>query len=751
MKDSIEKLMFIPSYKQIMKRTGLFIIFLIGYLFFGKAEVLPGKTYRINSLATVSKSLSVRNSSLNNKAEVVTWTQTSVNAQRWTVSSASTNYLYLTNAYSDKSLHYSNMRPKPGDRVEQDANDNSSYFQWEFVPVLNTAYPDTYFIRFCMKSGDNDLYLQQMDNVDGTNVTVQLKSTDADSLKQMWRVEEVTPIPNVVTQELRDTMMQGWKDYYYKQAPVGHIIGSGGWWGDAEMFETVLDGYETSGKETYKDMFTELYLNFTYRNKTDWLYNEYNDDIAWMVIVAARASILFDDGRYLNHAKSNFDKMYARALLPSGMLRWKETPANNQGTNSCINGPAEVAACYLAMATGDDTYYEKAKNLYALQRQYLYEPSTGKVFDAGVWDNGTFSIVNHWVSTYNQGTFLGAALMLYNRYSEDMYKNDAHKIVEWTRNDLCDSYGVIKVCGSGNDLQGFKGILMRYLRRYTVDLAQPDQVDWLQRNALHAFNNRNSKRISWTAWWEKSTENFVFSDGYNYQNQPFGSSTAISAAFNALLDKNRIIKDAYSTIEAEHFDYLKGVFVEEYSNEMVLTNIQNNYYTAYNNVNFGNETATTAFFSVYSNSTSGTIEIRLGSPKGQLIGTANIASATPDLWADVTCPIEDVTGFQNIYIVFKGNNFKIDNFQFKKKETGLDELRNQPKINIYPNPVSENLTIESIISGNLGIFNATGMLVYSKEIIQGTTSLNVSNFSSGYYFVKINASNESCFNYFLKK
>jgi hypothetical protein len=106
---------------------------------------------------------------------------------------------------------------------------------------------------------------------------------------------------------------------------------------------------------------------------------------------------------------------------------------------------------------------------------------------------------------------------------------------------MCNAQGIINVCGSGDDLSGFKGILMRYLRRYVVDLAQPDLVDWMQTNVLQAYNNRNSKGILWTAWWEKTSEDFIF-DNYNYIEKPFGSSTAVSAAFNTPVDTDLIIK-----------------------------------------------------------------------------------------------------------------------------------------------------------------------------------------------------------------
>lgn len=740
-----------------MKR--IFIIFFFSFFVFHFssvfAQISSGKTYRIASFYAAGKSLTTTNSSLDAKADVITWTETNVDAQRWTAVASGDNFFYLANAYSGLVMSESSHRPKAGDKIIQDVNDNT-YCKWEFLPVANGAYPNAYFIRFSIQSSDNYLYLEPDTDANASAIKLQLKKTDADSIRQMWFVESTPNFPIGMSEALRDSVMLGWKNRYFNMLKT-----STGFWGEAEMMETILDAYETTGKQEYKTMFEQVYEHFVSYpagweqpgNGQDWTWNEYNDDIAWAVLASIRAYLMFGQHpnsgiNYLTIAKNNYDNMYSRALLPSGMLRWKQTPTGNQGSNSCINGPAEVAACYLAMATGDDSYYEKAKKLYALQRQYLYDPATGKVYDSGSWNNGVFTVGNYWVSSYNQGTFLGAALMLFNHYGTAQYRTDANKIAEWTRNDLCNTHGVIKVCGSGDDLQGFKGILMRYLRRYVVDLALPDKVEWLQQNALQAFNNRNSKGVIWTAWWEKTSENFIFSDGYDFSNKPFGCSTAVSAAFNAPLDKNLIVKDAFSTIEAENFDYLKGVFVEKSSrNPTCIGNIQDNYYTAYNNVDFGNGTATSIVIRVYGAS-GGSIELHDGSVSGQLLATVNVPAGNS--WTDLSTSVS-LTGQHNIYFVFKGNGFKMDKFSFNSEGNGLKNPSEKSIISLYPNPATTVLHVDFPQNGYASIYNSSGKEVAFANIFAGKTTLNVKDYQSGVYFINISTSNESFFAKFLKK
>lgn len=726
------------------------------------SEIIPEKAYKINSQYRGYKALSIPNSYLGNNPDVIGWVETNVPAQRWIISSTGEDDLYfLTNAYNGRPISESSTRPKPGDKLILRSN-NPNYSKWKLIPIVHLNTPNLYYICFSVPGGDGDLYAELSENEDGAQVRLQYKrdENDANAALQMWRIEQEEILPNRVTPSMRDSVMRGWKSRYYNM-----VKNSTGFWGEAEMMETILDAYETTGKQEYKTMFEEIYEHFVsypagwYQpgNGEDWRWNEFNDDIAWAVLASVRAYLMFETHpkssiKYLTIAKNNYDWMYARAKQPNGMLRWKQSPEGNLGSNSCINGPAIIAACYLAIATGDNSYYTKAKDLYALQRQHLYEPSTGKVFDSGSWENGVFKVGNSWVSTYNQGTFLGAALMLYNYYGEAQYRTDADRVMSRTRADLCNEFGVVKVCGSGNDLQGFKGILMRYARRYIVDLEKPDWVGWMQTNALHAYNNRNSKGVSWTAWWEKTAENFVFSDGYNFVNQPFGASTAVSAAFNAPLSKDLIVKDAYQSIDASLFDYVKGVLVDRMDDSTaVVTNVRDGYYTAYNHVNFGNDPALKVDFLVQCTRQQGNkIEVREGSPLGQLLATVDIPYDAPGEWIQTTAEVPELTGKKNIYLLYKGTGYKIDNFRFLNASSGVDMLQKQ-MLSVYPNPATDFISIDIPEHGRLGIYNLQGEELSAFDVSLGQFTINIQTYESGLYFVRLQTAQGTSVAKFQKK
>lgn len=334
-------------------------------------------------------------------------------------------------------------------------------------------------------------------------------------------------------------MMNCFLRQYYHQATVGHVLGKGGWWSDAEMIETILDAFETTQCQRYHDIFHELYANFISRNGSDWTYNEYNDDITWMVLACVRAYKFFNNEEYLKLARKNYDAMYDRSLQKYGTLVWKQSQDNKLSSNSCINNPAAIAACFLAEATGDESYYHKAGSLYAAQRKLLFNPSDGHVYDSRTWNkDGTMADnFNSWASTYNQGTMLGAAVLLYQHTGEKRYLTDANRIYDYTIRHLCNSDSIINVCQTiSGDLSGFKGILMRYARLYATALHRPDVSDWIAKNAAKAWQNRNSNGVTWSAWLTKTADDLKRREGnreIDVSDDAFGASTAVSATFNA--------------------------------------------------------------------------------------------------------------------------------------------------------------------------------------------------------------------------
>jgi predicted alpha-1,6-mannanase (GH76 family) len=325
----------------------------------------------------------------------------------------------------------------------------------------------------------------------------------------------VDPSPRVIA----DKVFKAWYTAFNIESVQGFF------WDSAEMLEIVLDAYDVTKDPEYKTMFEAMYKNFILKNGSDWQNNKYNDDIAWMVLVSVRGYFLTGNISYRDKAKEQFDKMYARAFSYSygGGMLWYYTKTTK---NACINGPSMVACCYLARATGDSTYYNKAISLYTWSKLYLFDATTGKVNDNVDLDKETGLLkISDWSSTYNQGTYLGAATMLYKYTKEASYLAEAQKIALYTMDEMYKGQ-VMNNEDNGNDLPGFKGIFARYARMYTTELNKTELVEWLRLNAKVAYINRNSHNLIQTKWDTKT--------GETKPESAFGCSTAVSLLINVI-------------------------------------------------------------------------------------------------------------------------------------------------------------------------------------------------------------------------
>lgn len=70
------------------------------------SDLISGAVYKISPYFDETRSMFVRNASFDEGTEIVAWTDTKVNAQRWRLTKDPTGvYFYLTNVYTGKSVH----------------------------------------------------------------------------------------------------------------------------------------------------------------------------------------------------------------------------------------------------------------------------------------------------------------------------------------------------------------------------------------------------------------------------------------------------------------------------------------------------------------------------------------------------------------------------------------------------------------------------------------------------------------------
>ena len=602
-------------------------------------------------------------------ANCVVWnTDAMSDLARWTLKETG-DYYNITNAVSGKSIKITGKNN--GDNMDLNGNDNSDNYRWKLVPITSGTYSGCYYIVSAVKNDNGEEEYAEIisdddkKDKDGAQVRLWTKAKSVDyEPRQIWRIQKSDAENSSFTEAMADKALEAFKSkYYVKNSTTGYDSLGGGFWGIAEVMEAMLDGYETTGKPIYRDMFQNTYKDFIARNGDYWSNNDFNDDIAWAVLDSVRAYLLFGDQSYLDIAKKNWDFMYKRGTegRTDGLIRWSHENGRGDGTTSCINGPATVGACYLAIATGDDSYYTKAKRVFDAWRNSSLYVREGD--DAGhVWD----SAGNAWRSTYNQGTFLGAAIMLYEKYGTQQYYDDACNVMANTVKNLCYNNILKEENTNSGDLSGMRGILMRYMRKFIVDFNKGEYLSFFKDNARVAWMNSNSKGIMQCSWQKKVSEDATWDS--------FAAYNAISLMANMPTYADNLQRDAYSNIEAEDLDYCKGLISENSggtSGGRSLGGVKNDNYAAYYNIDFG-ETGASKLTFKYSRETekedaNGTLEFRLGSTTGPLIAKASIENTgTWQNWKEVTIDTARITGVQNVYIVFKSDTPHVCNFDYFK-------------------------------------------------------------------------------------
>jgi hypothetical protein len=128
--------------------------------------------------------------------------------------------------------------------------------------------------------------------------------------------------------------------------------------------------------------------------------------------------------------------------------------------------------------------------------------------------------------------------------------------------------------------------------------------------------------------------------------------------------------------EAETMAWSKGVTTESGAGGMVLSNLENGDYIKLKGVDFGLG-ASSVDVRVASATSGGSIEFRLGSLTGTLVGTCAVAGTGGwQTWTTKTCPVDAAAkGVNDLYLIFKGGTgtlFNFDWWRFKNSSSAIE-------------------------------------------------------------------------------
>lgn len=292
----------------------------------------------------------------------------------------------------------------------------------------------------------------------------------------------------------------GLKDFHY--------------WPQAHALDVMVDAYIRTNDDLYKTTINRWYDGVKKKNGNTF-YNEYYDDMEWNALALLRAYNVTQDEKFKTAAKEVWvDIQTGWNSNAGGGIAWKKDQLYSK--NACSNGPACILAARLFQQFGDAKDKEWALKIYDWEKEYLFNPANGAVYDN--IDSRTGTVQKNWIFTYNQGTFIGSALELYKITGEKGYLNDAIKATDHTLNNLVDSNDRLLKSEGNGDGGLFKGIFIRYFAQLIL---HPD-LDSATKKRYVTFFKLNAETL-----WRKGTNKQQVLFGTYWKTKP-GSTTELT-------------------------------------------------------------------------------------------------------------------------------------------------------------------------------------------------------------------------------
>ncbi len=132
----------------------------------------------------------------------------------------------------------------------------------------------------------------------------------------------------------------------------------------------------------------------------------------------------------------------------------------------------------------------------------------------------------------------------------------------------------------------------------------------------------------------------------------------------------------YSEVAGTTIGWNSGIAPRDLGdNNMVLSSVNNGDWLAIGGVDFGENGAET-FEAEIAGLAGGSIELRLDSPDGELIGTLNVESGNGDEFTTLSCSVENAVGEHTLFFVYSGEGedelMEVQSWQFTEKEPQQD-------------------------------------------------------------------------------
>ena len=276
------------------------------------------------------------------------------------------------------------------------------------------------------------------------------------------------------------------------------------YWPQAHGLDVLIDAYDRTGNSLYKNEMNQWFIGVKIKNGNTF-YNNFYDDMEWNALAMLRAYNSTKDEKFKTATLdvwANIQTGWNSTM--DGGIAWKKDQLYYKNTPA--NAPACILAARLYKQFNGTSDLEWAKKIYSWMKDHLYEAGTGFVYD-GINRENT-GAKDNWKFTYNQGTFIGAALELYNITGEKVYLNDAIKAADYALNNNVKSNDRILQSEGTGDGGLFKGIFVRY---FTQLILCPEleagtrtrYVRFMEHNATTLWNEGTYKQsVLFGSYWK---------------------------------------------------------------------------------------------------------------------------------------------------------------------------------------------------------------------------------------------------------
>lgn len=334
--------------------------------------------------------------------------------------------------------------------------------------------------------------------------------------------------------------------YHFTNGVKGAEDFSNNYWPQAHAMDVLIDAYlrarhegDSASAAFYKECFDRGYRDpigtgeakqpagilwtsygmKKYARISPCFGNQFVDDMEWHALTLLRLYEATREAVYLREAQKLYAQIWeawdlpeARDIGGNGGFIWCYEKAASK--NACSNAPGCLAAIRLhevKVRAGaaryradshpdyvDFDYLANAVTVYEWMARELFNPETGQVY-------GSFSRKGKMTAyslTYDQGTFLGSAHLLYRYTGNKRYRNDALKAALYTiTHPGITKRGILRDEGAGGDNAFFKGIFIRY----AVELVNDTRIRRKTRIQLYDFIRHQATTL-WTKGLARNAE-----------------------------------------------------------------------------------------------------------------------------------------------------------------------------------------------------------------------------------------------------